>query len=101
MEEVEMATEWRVVQLFISMDGVAEVEVDAENSGRVRCNCRTYASTRRCKHTKFVKTLMDKSDGVYSVPVPEEVPDEEAFEAISNPALWRQFVIKYGDIEVL
>lgn len=101
MEEVEMSVEWRTVQFFISLDGVAEVELDADDSSRVRCSCAGYSSTSRCKHVRFVKARLKDSDGSYEVTMPGDVPDDEAEDALLSAAAWRVFVMKYGEIEVL
>ena len=100
-KEVEMTISWRTVQLFISEDGIAEVEVDAEFNDKVRCNCKAFAASSRCRHSKYVKNRMDEGDGHYIVQVPEDVDDNEALTAMKDPAKWRDFVIKYGEVEVL
>ena len=92
--------EWRTIQLFVASDGVAEVELETFNQKKVRCSCGTYASRKKCKHTKFVRKSMSKSsDGVtYSISVPEDVDDDEAMAAISDPKAFREFVIKHGKV---
>lgn len=101
MREVDMDIDWRLVQLFLGEDGIAEVEIDAENSKRVRCTCQTFQNSARCKHARHVRKHMDENDGHYSIQIPLEIPDEEAAEAMSTAEGFRQFILKYGKIEVI
>lgn len=96
-----MEIDWRTVQLFLDENGVYEVEVDADNNKRVRCNCSTFKLSARCKHAKFVKTNMEAGQGNYSIQIPVEVSDEEAFKAMSSSDSFRDFIIKYGKVEVI
>jgi hypothetical protein len=100
-KEVKMDIAWRTVQLFISLDGVAEVEVDAENHEKIRCSCKNFVATARCRHSKYVKNRMNDGNGHYEVQVPEDVDDDEAINAMADPIKWRSFVIKHGEVEVL
>jgi hypothetical protein len=100
-KEVEMDIAWITVQMFISMDGVAEVEVDAEYNKKIRCSCKAFSATAKCRHTKFVKNRMESNDGVYSVQIPEDVDDQLAIDAMVDPSLWRSFIIEHGEVEIL
>lgn len=101
MKEVEMEIDWRTVQLFLDENGVAEVEVDVENNKKVRCTCKTFSSSARCKHVKYVRNLMEQNDGHYSVQIDVNVPDEEAIKAMSTREGFREFVLKYAKVEVI
>ena len=96
-----MGIDWRLVQIFLDENGVAEVELDSENNKRVRCSCATFNSSARCKHAKYVKRLMDENDGHYSIQIPVEIDDEEAIAAMTDAARFREFIMKYGKIEVI
>jgi hypothetical protein len=100
-KEAEMSISWRTVQMFISDEGVAEVEVDAELNDKIRCSCKAYSVSSKCRHSKFVKNRMNEGDGHYIVQVPEDVDDNEAITAMKDPSKWRAFVIQHGEIEVL
>ena len=101
MKDVKMDIEWRTVQMFIGTDGVSEVEIDTDNSKKVRCTCTSFQSTARCKHVKYVKQYMIENNGHYSIHIPEDVPDEEAILAMADPALFREFVLKYNKVIAL
>ena len=97
-----MKTSWRTVQLFISSQaaGIFEVEVDTETR-KLRCNCPKWRKTFSCKHTRFVDDRMDMNNGHYSILIPDEIPEELAFDANDSAEKFREFVVKYAKIEVL
>jgi hypothetical protein len=101
MKDVTMGIEWRTVQLFLEVDGVCEVEIDADNNTKVRCTCKSFSTVARCKHVKHVKKSMSENNGHYSISIPENVDEEEAFAAMGDTKLFRDFIIKYGKVEVL
>lgn len=96
-----MDIDWRTVQLFLSEDGIAEVEIDSDNSSKVRCSCPEFRRNARCKHQRKVKASIAENHGHYTVMVPEEIPEEVALNAMSDSRAMREFIIKYAKIEVL
>lgn len=94
------AEHWRTVQMFVSGDGVFEVTVDTYHRKNLKCTCPQYAkgAFKKCKHTKYVKGVMDKNDGDYSIQVNADVDDDEAMEAIMDPKEFRKFVIKHAKV---
>jgi hypothetical protein len=101
VKEAKMDITWRTVQLFLEDYGVAEVEVDQDNANKVRCTCPTFQKTAKCKHAKHIKQQMSQNDGHYSIYIPVNVDEHEAFQAMKSPELFREFVIKYGKVQVL
>jgi hypothetical protein len=93
--------EWRTVQFFIGDEGVSEVELDTDDSRLVRCSCQGFTLTKKCKHQAFVLAKVEASNGNYGVQIPSDIPDELAFDTMDDADGWRNFVIKYGKIEVL
>lgn len=101
MKDNTMHQEWRTVQLFLTPDYVAEVQVKAGGSGQVKCNCVAFQKSLRCNHVKHVKKVMKDNEGNYSINIPHEV-DEELLElALEDAELFRQFIIDYGKVEVI
>ena len=96
-----MDIDWRTVQLFLGNEGVSEVQIDAENSTKVRCSCSAFSKAARCKHARFVKTQIGNNDGHYSIQVPLDISDEYAITAMSSADAFREFIIKYGKVEVI
>lgn len=100
MKESTMIHDWRTVQLFLEQSGVVEVEVDSLNVKNVRCTCSS-SLIKPCAHVKFVKKNMQENDGHYTVSIPVEVDDEDAAAATSSAEAFRNFIIKYGKVEVI
>lgn len=96
-----MDIEWRTVQLFLDDDGVAEVELDADNSAKMRCTCKAFSVSARCKHTKYVRKHLEANSGHYSILIPEDIDDEIALSAMEDPSAFRDFIIRYGKVEVI
>ena len=96
-----MDIDWRTVQLFLGDEGVSEVAIAAHDSRKVRCTCSSFFSSARCKHTKFVKQRMQENGGNYAISIPEDVDDEDAYDAMGDSDTFRQFVIKHGVVEVI
>jgi hypothetical protein len=101
MKDATMLSDWRTVQLFLSEDGVAEVEVDSLNPYQARCTCKGGKNKGKCAHVKYVRTIMDENSGHYTVQIPVAIEDEEADEAMATAEAFRAFIIKYGKVEVL
>ena len=96
-----METEWRTIQLFLEEYGVVETEMDYHNRKKVRCNCKDFSSVAKCKHVKFVRAELEKNNGAYSIKVPDDVDDDEAYDALEDPESFREFIIKYGKVLVI
>lgn len=100
MKDATMLSDWRTVQLFLSEDGIAEVEVDALRPYQARCNCKAGAKGK-CAHIKRVREVMDANNGHYTVHIPVEIEEDEADLAMEDAESFRKFIIKYGKVEVL
>lgn len=101
MKESTMIHDWRTVQIFVGEQGVAEVEVDSLNAKNVKCNCPSASGVAKCSHVKFVKKNMAENDGHYTVSIPVEIEEEEVATAVASSTAFREFIIKYGKVEVL
>lgn len=101
MKEVEMDIQWRTIQFFIEEAGIFEVEMDYENSKKVRCNCPDFQLSARCKHQKWVKARIAENEGQFSLEVPDDLDDDLLDEVLSTAEGFRQFVLRHGEIEVI
>jgi hypothetical protein len=99
MKETNMK-DWQLTQLFLSDTGVHEVYVD-QDSKKLYCSCEGYQSRAVCKHTRFVTKRMSQNDGIYPVEISNKAPQEELTLASLDPSIFRNFLVKYGKIEVL
>jgi hypothetical protein len=95
--------DWRTLQIFLSNQGVHDVEGNTEDSKMLRCNCPHFSRSGRCKHVKFVKDKMEASDGHYSIEMNENdaPPEDVVLEAIKNAKSFRALLVRYADIEVI
>lgn len=101
MKERVVDQAWRTVQLFLTKDYVAEVEINVRDNQNIRCNCLGFSRLKRCNHIKFVKSTMMNNAGHYTVHIPHEVDEELAEMAMEDAELFRQFIIDYGKVEVV
>lgn len=101
MKDVQLVSEWRTVQLFLGEEGIAEVEVDSLRPNSARCSCSRFEAKNKCDHVKRVKEVMSSNNGHYTVHIPVEIEDNEAEEAMLSAEAFRNFIIKYGKVEVL
>ena len=92
--------DWQVTQIFLSDTGVHEVHVQA-NSKKLRCNCPGFEERNQCKHTRFVRTRMDKNGGIYPVEISNKISREESILASSDPIAFRELLLQYGKIEAI
>ena len=99
MRGQQMASPWRIVQVFISSQaaGIFEVEVDTDTKA-LRCNCPVWNNKSICKHTRFVSHKMMMNRGHYSITVGENVNEDIDVE---DPKKFREYVLKYAKVEVL
>lgn len=100
MKGVSMS-DWFTVQLFVTDDGACEVLGHVDDYRKLRCTCLAFASSRRCKHTKYMKKYMEENDGQLKITVPKQATDEEVEFAMTSSERFRELVIKYGKVEYL
>lgn len=93
--------DWRTVQLFLSDEGIHEVQLDLDDNRNQRCTCKKFQMLKRCRHTKWVENAILESGGHFSVQISSEVPEEIAMEAFDSPEKFRDFILKYGKVEIL
>ena len=101
MKDLDMEIEWRTIQFFLDEEGISEVEIDHENRKKVRCTCNLFQKRGGCPHSQLVRREMDANFGHYTISVPDYVEEAEAFEALSDPDSFRDFILKYGRVKVL
>jgi hypothetical protein len=96
--------EYRLLQVFLSTSstnpgpGIFEVYGDEEQN--LKCSCPGFNVKGTCKHTKYVNLRIDENDGVYPVEISTKASVAEAELAKNDPDKFREFLIKYGKIEV-
>ena len=93
--------DWRTVQLFLSDDGIHEVQLDLHDNRNMRCTCKRFKLLRKCKHTAWIEHEIVAAGGHFSIQIDFEVPQEEAEAAFDDAESFRNFVLKYSKVEVL
>ena len=92
----------RTVQFFISETlnpgGIYEVKINADKA--LICTCPGFAGRGICNHTKFVSARVKQNKGTYPLEVSTRCTKEEAEQAVESHEAFREFIIKYGKIEV-
>jgi len=102
-----MDSNYRTIQVFLNkklnIDGapeVYEVSIHADGPTDIRCSCSTFGNIGYCTHSIKVSKKIEKNNGSFGLLVPENVPDELAHQAFSSSESSREFILKYGKIEI-
>lgn len=93
----------RVVQVFLSAaykPGPGIYEVTADGFGNLYCTCSFFVSNSNCKHCTFVEDKIKDNNGSYPLELLSKATAEEAEQAKLSGISYRDFIIKYGKIEV-
>ena len=93
----------RLIQLFLSPSmspGPSIYEVSMEPDTSFVCTCAGYKGRSTCKHIKFVEARVKNNNGNYPLELSSRATKEDADKAKVSPEAFREFVIKYGKIEV-
>ena len=98
-----VSQDMRLVQVFLSQSqtpgpGIYEVSVD--DNEKLSCTCPGFRGRASCKHVKFVKTRIESNNGNYPLEISSRATKAEADKAKNSNQDFREFVIKYGKIEV-
>jgi hypothetical protein len=102
-----MEDNYRTIQIFLNKKlnskgapEVYEVSIHADGPTDIRCSCSTFAKLAYCTHSIKVSKRIEKNNGSFGLLIPENVPDDLAHEAFSSPEASREFILKYGKIEI-
>jgi hypothetical protein len=96
-------TDLSLVQVFLSQSqtpGPSIYEVTTDPKGELYCTCPGFAGRRTCKHTKFVQARIDGNKGIYPLEISQKATQEDAEKAKESTEAFREFIIKFGKIEV-
>jgi len=99
----DVMQETKLVQIFLSQGatpgpGIYEVSLTAQKV--FICTCPGYEGRGTCKHVSFVKAKVKDNDGTYPLEISTRCKDEDADKAMLSPEDFREFIIKFGKIEV-
>jgi hypothetical protein len=103
MEEL-MDDQLKLIQVFLtqgSVPGPSVYEVSQTNDNTLVCTCPGYRGRGSCKHVKFVRARIEENDGVYPLEITYKATLEDATKAKQSNKDFRDFVLKFGKIEVV
>jgi hypothetical protein len=95
--------ETRLVQIFLGANGTPGpgiYEVSLKKDKSFICTCPGFSGRSSCKHTKFVAARVKQNNGTYPLEISTRVTPEDAELAQSSAESFREFIIKFGKIEV-
>ena len=93
----------RLVQVFLSQShtpGPGIYEVSADYAGNLFCTCPGFKGRTNCKHIKFVKARIDGNNGNYPLEISSRATKEDADTAKRSNEGFREFILRFGKIEV-
>ena len=93
----------RLLQVFLASSktpGPSIYEVLVDEDQRLQCTCPGYKGRNNCKHIKFVQSRIDSNSVSYPLEISSKATNEDASKAQRSNKDFRDFVIKYGKIEV-
>jgi hypothetical protein len=103
MKEASVNNNLRLVQVFLSQSqtpGPGIFEVSANDNGGLSCTCPGFFGRKSCKHTKLVSARIEQNHGNYPLEILSKATPEEADLARKSNEDYRNFIIRYGKIEV-
>jgi hypothetical protein len=104
MREFQMTDAFRLMQVFLPQNnvpgpGIYEVSVGDEDD--FNCTCPGFSSRARCKHVAFVKARIETNNGTYPLEISSRATTDDAAKAQKSSKDFREFIIKFGKVEVL
>lgn len=106
MKETPMVDDLRLVQVFLphvatAGPGIYEVSY-GETSNKYHCTCPGFTSRSNCKHVSFVKDRVLENNGQgYPLEISSRATAEDAEKARRSNKDFREFIIKFGKVEVI
>jgi hypothetical protein len=87
----------KTIQFFVGNTGVEEVKVDKNT--KLHCTCEGFLSRKRCKHVAWCEEQFGKD--VFPINIDKGTPTQAIKKAKESDEAFREFLIRYGKIEVV
>lgn len=103
-EKIPVTNEFKIVQVFLPLSERRGPEIYEVSSNEVelRCTCFGFLSKNRCKHIDFVQARIDANGGkTYPLEISTRATKEDAEKALASVENFREFIIKFGRVEVI
>lgn len=104
MKEAFVSEDLRLIQVFLTQQqtpGPGIFEVSSDKKDNLYCTCAGFRGRSFCKHVKFVEARIENNGGTYPLEISTRASQYDAENAQKSNASFREFVIRYGKIEVL
>jgi len=89
----------RLVQVFLSPNGVFEVYVHVEYHN-FACTCPGFRARMVCKHTAHVRMQAEAAGGGYPAKMKKNAEQVNP-QVLADADRWRQYIIENARVEVL
>ena len=99
----ESVVQMKPLQFFLTegeFPGPSIFEVFQTEDKKIICTCPTFKGRSSCKHVKFVKLRMDTDGGIYRLEYVGNPTYEEKEKSRRSFQDRKEFIIKYGKIEI-
>jgi uncharacterized Zn finger protein len=83
----------------VSGPGIYEVSVG--DTDEFNCTCPGFSGRAKCKHVAFVKARIETNNGTYPLEISSRATTDDAAKAQKSSKDFREFIIKFGKVEVL
>jgi hypothetical protein len=104
MREFQMTDDFRLMQVFLpqsNVPGPGIYEVSVGDDDDFNCTCPGFSGRARCKHVAFVKARIETNNGTYPLEISSRATPDDAAKAQKSSKDFREFIIKFGKVEVL
>lgn len=104
MKDFQMTNDFRLVQVFLPQNRVASpgiYEVSVGDLDEFNCTCPGFFGRATCKHVKFVQARIETNHGTYPLEISSRATTDDAAQAQKSNKDFREFIIKFGKVEVL
>lgn len=94
----------RLIQVFLAKHengpGPNIFEVSTNKAKDLECNCPGFVVKKECKHARLVLERIESNGGVYPFDFAETITSSQIVTAMKTEQSFRDFIIKYGKVEV-
>lgn len=102
MKDTPVADNFKIVQIFLPQNSSPMVYEVSSNEKDFRCTCSTFDTKGGCKHIAFVMARIDANGGRnYPLEISNKATLEDAQKAQESVQNFREFIIKFGKVEVI
>ena len=104
MKESKVTNDFKIVQIFLPLISSRGPEIYEVSSNEVslKCTCLPFNSRSKCKHVDFVQARIDANGGkTYPLEISSRATQEDARKAQESIEGFRDFIIKFGKVEVI